>query len=65
MCAGLSRKAILSEIDETLKRLETDYVDLYQISRQILLPAFLIQPSVQFERRADERHVGKRLREIS
>src|SRR4030095_14813161 len=28
---GLSRKAILSEIDKSLKRLETDYVDLYQI----------------------------------
>src|SRR5213595_2399082 len=31
--AGLSRKAILSEIDRSLKRLETDYVDLYQIHR--------------------------------
>ena len=31
--AGLSRKAILSEIDNSLKRLETDYVDLYQIHR--------------------------------
>jgi 1-deoxyxylulose-5-phosphate synthase len=30
---GLSRKAILSEIDASLKRLETDYVDLYQIHR--------------------------------
>jgi 1-deoxyxylulose-5-phosphate synthase len=30
---GLSRKAILSEIDNSLKRLETDYVDLYQIHR--------------------------------
>ncbi len=29
--AGLSRKAILSEIDKSLKRLRTDYVDLYQI----------------------------------
>src|SRR5204863_8530180 len=28
---GLSRKAIMSEIDNSLKRLETDYVDLYQI----------------------------------
>lgn len=27
--AGLSRKAILSEIDKSLKRLGTDYVDLY------------------------------------
>ncbi|ULH17084.1 aldo/keto reductase (plasmid) [Deinococcus sp. KNUC1210] len=30
---GLSRKAILSEIDQSLKRLGTDYVDLYQIHR--------------------------------
>src|SRR5262252_121457 len=30
---GLSRKAILSEIDHSLRRLETDYVDLYQIHR--------------------------------
>jgi len=31
--AGLSRKAILSEIDHSLKRLGTDYVDLYIIHR--------------------------------
>jgi aryl-alcohol dehydrogenase-like predicted oxidoreductase len=30
---GLSRKAILSEIDASLRRLQTDYVDLYQIHR--------------------------------
>src|SRR4029078_12458139 len=30
---GLSRKAILHEIDASLKRLRTDYVDLYQIHR--------------------------------
>ncbi len=31
--AGLSRKAILSEIDNSLRRLGTEYVDLYQIHR--------------------------------
>ena len=31
--AGLSRKAIMSEIDASLTRLGTDYVDLYQIHR--------------------------------
>jgi aryl-alcohol dehydrogenase-like predicted oxidoreductase len=31
--AGLSRKAILQEIDNSLRRLGTDYVDLYQIHR--------------------------------
>ncbi|HEY8302145.1 MAG TPA: aldo/keto reductase [Jatrophihabitans sp.] len=30
---GLSRKAILSSIDASLRRLQTDYVDLYQIHR--------------------------------
>jgi len=30
---GLSRKVIMSEIDASLKRLGTDYVDLYQIHR--------------------------------
>jgi aryl-alcohol dehydrogenase-like predicted oxidoreductase len=31
--AGLSRKAIMAEIDNSLRRLGTEYVDLYQIHR--------------------------------
>ncbi|BCB76610.1 aldo/keto reductase [Phytohabitans flavus] len=30
---GLSRKAIMQELDASLRRLDTDYVDLYQIHR--------------------------------
>ena len=30
---GLSRKNIMAEIDHSLKRLQLDYVDVYQIHR--------------------------------
>ena len=43
--AGLSRKAILAEIDNSLRRLQVDYVDLYQIHR--FDPATPIEETLQ------------------
>ncbi|MFB9234481.1 aldo/keto reductase [Plantactinospora siamensis] len=43
--AGLSRKAIMTEIDHSLRRLGTDYVDLYQIHRWD--PAVPIEETVE------------------
>ncbi len=46
--AGLSRKAILGEIDNSLRRLDMDYVDLYQIHR--------FDPSVPVEETMEALH---------
>jgi 1-deoxyxylulose-5-phosphate synthase len=46
--AGLSRKAILGEIDNSLRRLGTDFVDLYQIHR--------FDPSVPIEETMEALH---------
>jgi aryl-alcohol dehydrogenase-like predicted oxidoreductase len=45
---GLSRKAILNEVDASLKRLGTDYIDLYQIHR--------FDPSVPVEETMEALH---------
>ena len=46
--AGLSRKAIMTEIDASLTRLGTDYVDLYQVHR--------FDPEVEIEETLEALH---------
>ncbi|MBF4160829.1 aldo/keto reductase [Nocardioides acrostichi] len=46
--AGLSRKAILHEVEQSLRRLGTDYIDLYQIHR--------FDPSVPVEETMEALH---------
>ncbi|KRE60157.1 aldo/keto reductase [Nostocoides sp. Soil756] len=46
--SGLSRKAILEQVDASLRRLDTDYVDLYQIHR--------IDPEVPMEETMEALH---------
>ena len=57
---GLSRKAILTEIDHSLRRLGTDFVDLYQIHRWD--PSTPIEETVEalhdVVRAGKARHVG-------
>ena len=37
---GMSRKHILDAIDASLRRLGTDYIDLYRICSSLVFPAF-------------------------
>ena len=37
---GLSRKAIIEAVEGSLKRLQTDYIDLYQVNTPIGLSYF-------------------------
>ncbi|MHB1122542.1 MAG: aldo/keto reductase [Ramlibacter sp.] len=55
--AGLSRKAILHEIDQSLKRLGTDYVDLYQIHRWD--PGTPIEETLEALHTSERRHLTR------
>jgi aryl-alcohol dehydrogenase-like predicted oxidoreductase len=62
--AGLSRKAILAEIDNSLRRLGTDFVDLYQIHRadpKVPIEETMEALHVETHRRRDRR-AGKAIR---
>src|SRR5690606_13065032 len=63
--AGLTRKHILSQVEESLKRLDTDYIDLYQIHG--FDPITPIEETLHalntvVEHRSEERRVGKECR---
>src|ERR1043165_8891317 len=55
---GLSRKAIMHEIDASLRRLGMDYVDLYQIHRwDYGTPIVSMQPQYNLVYREEEREM--------
>ena len=42
-CQGLSRKHLIASVEGSLRRLQTDYIDLYQVCFWILLIVQLLQ----------------------
>lgn len=49
---GLSRKHIMQAVEASLKRLQTDHIDLYQVTTAmlvVLLKTFFFAPSVQLK----------------
>ena len=44
---GLSRKHILEAVEGSLKRLETDYIDLYQVSEKPQQTFYVISNSIE------------------
>jgi aryl-alcohol dehydrogenase-like predicted oxidoreductase len=52
--AGLSRKAILTEVDHSLRRLGTDYIEVHYTKS---LPVVLVQPKkVEKWNRSNQQH---------
>lgn len=41
---GLSRHHIMQAVDDSLKRLQTTYIDLYQVSRDLSFDDFMCVP---------------------